>query len=226
MASSGFVGLAGVAAGTTGGVRSTRLCNPVILNAGAEILSRVFFTRGTPQMKTSTLSKIHGSHAWRILFGLWTVSTNGADADLSSGCFHCSFGCQNFSNTATAAIEQIAATISTSHGPWKLAIRNCGIAKASPAVRAAGQTPSMPRKPAIAQTTQNGTINEKNGSWRPTIWDKMTSLMPVTLLRAMIGVPSAPKATGAVLAIRDRPEAASGLKPSWIRIDAVTETGV
>ena len=42
----------------------------------------------------------------------------------------------------------------------------------------------------------------------------------------MIGVPSAPKATGAVLAISDRPEAASGEKPRPISIAAVTATGV
>ena len=35
---------------------------------------------------------------------------------------------------------------------------------------------------------------------------------------AMIGVPSAPKATGAVFAISERPDAASGEKPSPIRI--------
>ena len=50
--------------------------------------------------------------------------------------------------------------------------------------------------------------------------------MPVTLLRAIMGVPRAPKATGAVLAIRESPEAASGLKPSWMRMAAVTATGV
>ncbi len=38
--------------------------------------------------------------------------------------------------------------------------------------------------------------------------------MPVTLLNAMIGVPRAPKATGAVLAINESPQAESGLKPS------------
>ena len=42
----------------------------------------------------------------------------------------------------------------------------------------------------------------------------------------MTGVPSAPKATGAVLAISDRPEAASGEKPRPIRMPAVTATGV
>ena len=42
----------------------------------------------------------------------------------------------------------------------------------------------------------------------------------------MTGVPSAPKATGAVLAMSDRPEAASGEKPSPISMAAVTATGV
>ena len=39
-------------------------------------------------------------------------------------------------------------------------------------------------------------------------------------------MPSAPNATGAVLAIRERPEAASGEKPRPIRIAPVTATGV
>ena len=50
--------------------------------------------------------------------------------------------------------------------------------------------------------------------------------MPVTPDRAMMGVPSAPKATGAVLAMSDNPEAASGPKPRPMRIAAVTATGV
>ena len=36
----------------------------------------------------------------------------------------------------------------------------------------------------------------------------------------MIGVPSAPKATGAVLAISDSPEAASGVNPRPIKMAA------
>src|SRR6266568_6291778 len=139
---------------------------------------------------------------------------------------HASRGRQNLSNKTVAAMEQTEATISTSQGPWKLEIRNCGTANAMPAVSAAGHTPSRPRKPAIAQTTQKGTSSEKNGSWRPTICESAISLIPVTLLSAIIGVPSAPKATGAVLPINDRPEAASGLKPSWIKMAAVTATGV
>ena len=42
----------------------------------------------------------------------------------------------------------------------------------------------------------------------------------------MTGVPSAPKATSAELAIRLKPEAASGEKPRPIKMSAVTVTGV
>ncbi len=48
----------------------------------------------------------------------------------------------------------------------------------------------------------------------------------MTLCSAITGVPSAPKATGAVLAMSDSPDAASGEKPSPIRIAPVTATGV
>ena len=61
-------------------------------------------------------------------------------------------------------------------------------------------------QPAKAQISQNGTISEKNGSWRPTIAPSSIRSKPVTLASVMIGVPSAPKATGAVLAISDRPD--------------------
>src|SRR6266850_7546442 len=227
MASAGFVGLSGVGLGTTGGARTTRLCKPATWKGGEEIRSRNFFVIGRPQMKTITLSNSHGTQAARIRLALCAVSGaasrrcprragswGGAAASTRgslSGCFHRSFGCQNLSNKPVAAIEQIEATISTSQGPRKLEIRNCGIAKAAPAVSATGHTPVMPRKPAMAQTTQNGTISEKNGSCRPTIWESAISLMPVTLLSAIIGVPSAPKATGAVFAIKESPAAASGL---------------
>ena len=42
----------------------------------------------------------------------------------------------------------------------------------------------------------------------------------------MIGVPNAPNATGAVLAISDKPEACSAGKPRPMRSAAVTATGV
>ena len=50
--------------------------------------------------------------------------------------------------------------------------------------------------------------------------------MPVTPCSAMIGVPSAPNATGAVFAISDSADASSGGNPSPISIAPVTATGV
>src|SRR5476651_986484 len=103
---------------------------------------------------------------------------------------------------------------------------NCGTAKLTPATRIGGQISSILRQPAKAQINQNGTSTEKNGNWRPTIIDSSISSSPVTLARVMIGVPRAPNATGAVLAINARPDAANGEKPNPIRIAPVTATGV
>ena len=49
---------------------------------------------------------------------------------------------------------------------------------------------------------------------------------PLTALSAMSGVPSAPNATGAVLAMSERPDAASGAKPRPMSSAPVTATGV
>src|SRR4051812_18917466 len=102
------------------------------------------------------------------------------------------FGRQTLKKRTRHTIDTIAATISTSHGPWKLDTRNCGTAKATPATRIAGQICTMPRHPANAQISQNGTISEKNGNWRPTIAPNLNKSNPVTADKAMIGVPSAP----------------------------------
>ena len=59
--------------------------------------------------------------------------------------------------------------MSTIHGLTKFEIRNCGTAKETPVTRMAGQISFMPLQPAKAQISQNGTISEKNGSWRPTM---------------------------------------------------------
>src|SRR5436190_8918878 len=90
IASSGFVGFAAVGGGTTGGVRTTTLCNCTTGNFGAVTWAltmrfvalsgkftfnsaiaffteaaplKLFFTCGTPQMKTNKLRRIHGTHA-------------------------------------------------------------------------------------------------------------------------------------------------------------------
>src|SRR5258707_13511932 len=102
---------------------------------------------------------------------------------------------------------------------------NCGTAKDTPVTRIAGQTSFMPFQPANAHTTQNGTISEKIGNCRPTIAPSRNGSMPVTEARPWIGVPSAPYATGAVLAARHRPEPPSGEKPGPIRLAPEHATG-
>ena len=124
------------------------------------------------------------------------------------------------------AIEISEAPTSTIQGLTKFEIRYCGIAKDMPQTRIAGQIWRMPRKPAKAQISQNGTMTEKNGNCRPTMAPSRYGSSPVTLASPAIGVPSAPNATGAVLAISESPEAASGEKPRPIRIAPVTATGV
>src|SRR6267154_67803 len=55
-----------------------------------------------------------------------------------------------------------------------------------------GQISFIPLKPAKVQISQNGTISEKNGSWRPTMAPRRNGSRPVTEARPWIGVPSAP----------------------------------
>jgi hypothetical protein len=80
--------------------------------------------------------------------------------------------------------------------------------------------------PASAQTSQNGTSTAKNGSCRPVIALNSSRGRPVTEASAMSGVPSAPKATGAVLPINAMPADGKGLKPSAINMAAEIATGV
>src|SRR5262249_15862399 len=110
----------------------------------------------------------------------------------SAGDSHNSFGCHTFRKPIRQAIEMSEAPMSTIHGLMKFEITNCGIANDTPVTRIAGQTCIMPRQPAKAQTTQNGTINEKNGKCRPTMAPSRNGSIPVTLARPGIGVPSAP----------------------------------
>src|SRR5262245_989395 len=107
-----------------------------------------------------------------------------------------------------------------------LEMKNWVTPKETPQTSAAGQISLVARQPAKAQISQNGTITEKNGSCRPTMAPSLITSRPVAAASPTIGVPSAPKATGAVLAISDRPAAASGEKPRPIRMAPVTATGV
>src|SRR3546814_7933757 len=54
--------------------------------------------------------------------------------------------------------------------------------------------------------------------------DSCRRSMPLTADRAMTGAPSAPYATGAVLAMSDRPAACKGANPNPINMAAVTAT--
>src|SRR5205823_2376421 len=95
--------------------------------------SRNPFVCGSPQMKTTTLRMIHGSQARKVsearprgprpgspvgVGRLGRASFEGALADArASDTRQMFFGCQNFKNKESEAIETIAATTSTSHGP-------------------------------------------------------------------------------------------------------------
>ena len=60
----------------------------------------------------------------------------------------------------------------------------------------AGQICIMPRQPANAQISQNGTMSEKNGSWRPTMAPRMYRSRPVTAPRADDGRAERPEGHG------------------------------
>jgi hypothetical protein len=87
----------------------------------------------------------------------------------NAGEVHSSRGCQILRNPIRAAMQISEAPISTIHGLIKFEIKNWGIAKDTPQTRIAGQIWTIPRQPVKAQITQAGTINEKNGNWRPII---------------------------------------------------------
>src|SRR5262245_2838213 len=110
----------------------------------------------------------------------------------NAGDVQTSRGDQTLRKSTRHAIEISEAPMSTIQGLMKFEIRNCGIAKETPVTRTAGQTLIIPRQPAKAQISQNGTINEKNGNCRPTIAPSRNGSSPVTLARPAMGVPSAP----------------------------------
>ena len=81
------------------------------------------------------------------------------------------------------------------------------MANVPPHTSTAGHTDRSPRHPLIVATSHAGTSSDTNGSWRPAIMPSVMAGMSVTAASVRIGVPIAPKATGAVLAISERPAA-------------------
>ena len=210
------IAASGVGFGATGGILITALWSSGTGICGAYHESSRPLIWGIPQAKTKAVRKIHGSHAFHA--GEPAASAAAADVgpDVGAGFACSSAGFQNRISTTTENNETPPATMSTSHGPWKLLTRNCTRLNDAPATMHAGQTETMPRQPTCAATSQKGTMSEKNGSWRPTIALSWSRSRPVSGASVTRGVPSEPKATGAVLPMSASLAASSGLKPSPI----------
>ena len=72
----------------------------------------------------------------------------------------------------------------------------------NPLTASAGQTSRVCRQGTVLRTSHSGRIAEIGGKIRPVIALSDASENPVTPERTRIGVPTAPQATGAVLASR------------------------
>src|SRR6185295_585819 len=202
----------------------------------------VAFTPGRPHTMTATLKNIHGIQARATLCvgracpaaapPSGSVLRGGAKADrastgaATSADSHASRGCHTRQKAASAAIDARPPAMSTSSTPTKLLQTNWTIAKVPPQTSTAGQTDRSPRQPLIVTTSQAGTTSDTNGSWRPAIMPSVEAGMSVTAASVRIGVPIAPKATGAVLAISERAAAYSGVKPRPISNAEQIATGV
>src|SRR3954463_8291053 len=121
---------------------------------------------------------IHGisaAHTWVLLStaGLTGLTAGMVEAESSrvrsAGDSHSSAGCHTLRNPIRQAMQMSDAAMSTIHGLMKFDTTNWGTANDTPHTRMAGQIWIMPRQPANAQISQNGTMSEKNGSWRPTM---------------------------------------------------------
>src|SRR5215470_6492241 len=135
-----------------------------------------------PQISIRMQTTIHGSralHNCACESGVLSIGVAAAmvaaDSSVprSFGDSQSSRGCHTRRNRIKQPIEISEAPMSTIHGLMKFEITNCGTAKEMPVTRIAGQTSFMPRQPANAHTTQNGTITEKNGNCRPTMAPRM-----------------------------------------------------
>ena len=195
--------------------------------------SRTPFTPGSPQQNTAAERKSQGIHAQATVRGVSLISLSavGSGGPPLAGvenpwvCCQHSRGCHTVMKSAKAARLAKPPTTSTSAGPTKFAISACAMANEAPQTSTAGHTPASPRHPAIVTTIQAGMISEKNGSCRPAMAEIACSSSPVTFASVMIGVPRAPKATGAVLAISARQAASNAGKPAPVRRAAEIATG-
>src|ERR1700686_756565 len=89
----------------------------------------------------------------------------------------------------------------------------------------AGKTSKVSLQLTIVLTSQKGTMIAVKGRMRPIIALRSDSGRDVTAARVWTGVPIAPQATGAVLAIRFNAAAWNGLNPSPIMNAPAIATG-
>src|SRR3954452_12253741 len=213
-------------AAATGYSRNTMRCTIGTFHAGASApWLRYALTGASPHTMTAKLRNTHGIHDRPTLC---VASACVAEATpptvVGSGCAakadvatvassQRSDGCQARQNAASAAIDARPPAMSTSSGPMKLLQANCTAANVPPQTSTAGHTERSPRQPLIETTSHAGTISETNGNCRPAIIPSVFAGIPVTAPSVRMGVPIAPNATGAVLAISERPAAYSGVNP-------------
>jgi hypothetical protein len=117
------------------------------------------------------------------------------------------------------------ASTSAIYGPQKFETKNWVSAKLSPVTSATGQFRRNPLPPETTRIKYAGSSSESTGTCLPAIAESLARSSPVTPERAIIGMPSAPKATGAVLAISAVSTARRAGCPRPTSRQAVTATG-
>src|ERR1700719_2142895 len=111
-------------------------------------------------------------------------------------------GFQKSRKTTVHRSEKRPAVMSTKLLSMWLDQKNCMEAKEIPTTRMAGETSNVSFHGTMARTNQNGTMMAVMGRIRPIMAFISASGSNVTAASMWTGVPIAPQATGAVLAMR------------------------
>ena len=189
---------------TTGGVRTIASCRPGTskLTLTAEVSA---LTCGNPHTKTKTRNSTHGTHAPAT----WRVIVSRRDSPPSCAYSHLEFGCQT-AGTRRGTPATRARRDVDEPGAVKLDTRNCTTAKLPPQTSErrpdaehaapAGHHPDEPHRHDQREERQLPAGHRAE----PQLAE------PVTFASVEIGVPSAPNATGDVLASSASPAACAG----------------
>ena len=194
---------------TIGGILITNLSS-----IGTDVLMMVH-TRSPPlansalkglsdQMVTKIVKMTKGDHAFNTWLNEWLSAFNVTSWPGKRNMF---LGFQNFRKTVSDIRLTSAEVMSGNSGPMKFEVKNWVTAKVAPQTRIAGHVSRTPRQPSMTMITHKGMMSDSKGSWRPAIAPILKASMPVTCPATRMGMPIAPKATGAVLVIRHRPAA-------------------